>query len=93
MEKKELFAQYDIRQELSNYATAMFSGALELTIHYQKNGAFVYARFADKVKEYTYIAYETIRAMLDMGQHGRARLIVGVDEDEVLADSINYNNY
>lgn len=92
MEKKQ-FTQYEIRQELANYAYAMFSGANEITIHYQSGGAFVYARFADKVREYTYVAYETICSMLEMGQHGRARLIMGINEDEMLADSINYNNY
>ena len=92
MEKK-LFTQYEIRQELANYAYAMFSGAQEIVIHYQKSGAFVYARFVDKVKEYAYVAYDTIRSMLEIGQHGRARLIMGINEDEMLADSINYLSY
>ena len=92
MEKKQ-FTQYEIRQELANYATAMFSGAKELTIHYQSGGAFVYARFEDKVREYTYVAYETICSMLAKGQHGRAMSIIGYDENENLPDSINYNNY
>ena len=92
MEKKQ-FTQYEIRQELANYAYAMFSGANEITIHYQKSGAFVYARFEDKVREYTYVAYDTICAMLAKGQHGRAMSIIGYDENENLPDSINYNNY
>ena len=92
MEKKQ-FTQYEIRQELANYAYAMFSGANEITIHYQKSGAFVYARFADKVREYTYVAYDTICLMLAKGQHGRAMSIIGYDENENLPDSINYNNY
>lgn len=93
MVQKNVFTDYDIRQELSNYATAMFSGAKELTIHYQRGGAFIYASFADKVREYTYIAYETIRNLLEQGQHGRALGILGIDEEETLPDSINYFNY
>ena len=92
MEKK-LFTQYEIRQELANYAYAMFSGAQEIAIHYQKSGAFVYARFVDKVKEYAYVVYDTICAMLANGQHGRAMSIIGYDENETLSESINYNNY
>ena len=92
MEEK-LFTQYEIRQELANYAYAMFSGAQEIAIHYQKSGAFVYARFVDKVKEYAYVAYDTICAMLANGQHGRAMSIIGYDENETLSESINYNNY
>ncbi len=92
MEKKQ-FTQYEIRQELANYAYAMFSGANEITIHYQKSGAFVYARFEDKVREYAYVAYDTICAMLAKGQHGRAISIIGVNEEEILPDSINYFNY
>lgn len=90
---KKSFTDYEIRQELANYATAMFSGASQLTIHYQKGGAFVYARFADKVREYAYVAYETICKMLEMGQHGMAMSFIGHDESENLPDSINYNNY
>lgn len=90
---KKSFTDYEIRQELANYATAMFSGASQLTIHYQKGGAFVYARFADKVREYAYVAYETICAMIEQGQHGMAMNIIGCDGSENLPDSINYNNY
>lgn len=90
---KKLFTQYEIRQELANYAYTVFSGAQEISIHYQKSGAFVYARFVDKVKEYAYVAYDTICAMLANGQHGRAMSIIGVNEEEILADSINYFNY
>lgn len=76
---KKSFTDYEIRQELANYATAMFSGANQLTIHYQKGGAFVYARFADKVREYAYVAYETICKMLEMGQHGMAMSIIACE--------------
>ena len=71
----------------------MFSGAQEIAIHYQKSGAFVYARFVDKVKEYAYVAYDTICEMLANGQHGRAMSIIGYDENETLSESINCNNY
>lgn len=40
MKEKNNFTNYEIRQELANYATALFSGAKELTIHYQRGGAF-----------------------------------------------------
>lgn len=93
MKEKNNFTSYEIRQELANYATALFSGAKELTIHYQRGGAFIYARFADKVREYAYVTYDTISAMIAQGQHGRAMSIIGCDENENLPDSINYNNY
>ena len=92
MEKKQ-FTQYEIRQELANYATAMFAGAKKLTMHFCATGAYIYATFVDKVREYAFISYETICAMLSQGQHGRAMSIIGYDENENLPDSINYNNY
>ena len=91
MTTKRQFTQYEIRQELSNYASAIFKDAKEIIMHFCANGAFVYAKFADKVKEYIYISYESICIMLEHGQHGRAMSIIGCDEDEILPDSINYN--
>ena len=93
MTNKRQFTQYEIRQELSNYASFIFKGAVEIVTHFCKNGAFIYAKFADKVKEYIYISYESICAMLENGQHGRAMSIIGCNDEEMLPDSINYANY
>ena len=92
MLNKNQFTQYEIRQEISNYASAIFKGAKEIAIHYCNGGAFVYAKFPDKVREYIYISYESICIMLEHGQHGRAFSIIGYNEDDMLPDSINYSN-
>lgn len=66
------YTQYEIRQEISDYASRIFNGAIDMIIDYGSDGAFVYAKFPDKVCEYAYICYDDIVAVLEFGQHGRA---------------------
>ena len=95
MRNKKQFTEYEIRNELSNQVYAMFGDAIVLTTKYDQSGAFIYAVYADGIREYAYITYKSVVADLENHRQSLAMRIIGEipSEEILLPDSINYANY